>query len=291
MTKKTLALGLVVALAYCVPASANVLTLKDAKTAAKRLAAKQVRTRQIVSLHILRAKRVSSREIAFAYDDRSAVNVFCTSVIDVKLPSSRSRTATARFEKGATECHHISDAALAFETATRNAVRQVAGQAAFVKGSVKALKQSSRACRSLRVPSNRRRQVALFTESANTTALYGPVDTQLQTFVNALGAVQTSDRVLFDAAAAWADLLEVYRSLPAFQPNLCGAIKRWAAAGWAPSAAPADYAALKALDARATHDNVAISRAAAHLVNVGVFPRTAVAFTPPGLIALGAGLR
>jgi hypothetical protein len=291
MTKKTLPLALVAALAFCAPASANVLTLKDAKHAAKRLAAKQVRSRQIVSVHVVKAKRVSPLEIKFAYDDRSALNVFCTSVIIVKLPNARSRTATARFDPRATACRHIPDAALAIESATRNAVRAVAGQAAFVRSSVKALARSSASCRRLHVPADRRRQVRLFEDSASTTALYGPVDAQLQAFVNALGAVQTSDRVLAAGAAGWTDLLEVYRSLPAFQPNLCAAVKRWAAAHWAIGAAPANYAALKALDARARGDDLAIARASAHLADLGVFPRTAVAFTAPGLISFGAGLR
>jgi hypothetical protein len=289
MTKKTLLLALVAVLACCAPASANVLTLKDAKKAAKRLAAKQVQSRQIVSFHIVKAKRVSPRAIKFAYDDRSAVNVFCTSVIVVKLPRSTSRTATASFDPRTSVCRHVPDAALAFEAATRNAVRQVSGQAAFVKGSLNALKRSSLACRRLRVPASRAKQVALFTESANTSALYGPVDTQLQAFVNALGAVQNADATLVAAAAGWADLLEVYRSLPSFQPSLCGAVKRWAAANWAASAAPADYTALKALDVRATGDQLAIARGAKHLAAVGVFPRTAASFTAIGLVAVATG--
>src|SRR3954468_1248944 len=291
MTKKTLGLALVAALALSAPASANTLSLTTAKQLAKRLAAKQVRTRQIVSLHIVRPRRVSAREIKFLYDDRSAQNVYCTSAIVVKLATPTSTTAKARFDDKATVCRPVPAEALAYETATRTAVRDVGAQAAAVRASLADLKRSSAPCKRLRVPSNRRRQVALFTAAANTTAEFGPVMSQLQSFSNAIGSVGTTDSVLVAGAGGGAALLEVSRSLPAFQPSLCGAVKRWAAAHWATGSAPADYAALKALDTRALRDQKAISRAGAHLADVGVFPRTAVAFTPPGLLALGAGLK
>lgn len=291
MTKKTLGLALVAALVLAAPASANTLSLTTAKQLAKRLAAKQVRTRQIVSLHVVRPHRVSAREIKFLYDDRSAQNVFCTSVIIVKLPKATSTTAKASFDSRATICRGVPADALAFEADTRTALRDVGAQAAAIRASLSDLKRSSAPCKSLHVPSNRRRQVALFTASANTTAEFGPVMPQLQSFSNAIGSVSTTDSVLVAGAAGWADLLEVYRALPTFQPSLCGAVKRWAAAHWAAGSAPADYTALKALDTRALRDQKAISRAGAHLADVGVFPRTAVGFTPAGLLALGAGVK
>ncbi|MFL5886057.1 MAG: hypothetical protein ACJ77M_13390 [Thermoleophilaceae bacterium] len=291
MTRKTLGLALVAALALSAPASANTLSLSTAKQLAKRLAAKQVRTRQIVSLHIVRPHRVSAREIKFLYDDRSAQNVFCTSAIIVKLATPTSKTAKASFDNKATVCRGMSADALAYEAATRTALRDVGAQAAAIRTSLADLKRSSAPCKRLRVPSNRRRQVALFTASANTTAEFGPAMSQLQSFSNAIGSVSTTDSVLVAGAAGWADLLEVYRSLPTFQPSLCGAVKRWAAAHWAAGSAPADFTALKALDTRALRDEKAISRASAHLADVGVFPRTAVGFTPPGMVALGAGVK
>jgi hypothetical protein len=289
MTKKAVLLALVAALAYCSPASANVLSLGTAKSLAKRLAAKQVRTRQIVSIHVLRGHRVNAREIKFAYDDRSAQNVFCTSVIIVKLRTPTSNVARATFDPRASVCHGMPAAALAYEAATRTAVRAVGAEAGVVASSIKTLQQSSLPCRRLSIPRNRRAQVALFSASARSSAIYDPIDAQLQAFVNSIGGTRTSDGVLLAGAAGWADLLEVYRSLPAFQPSLCGAVKRWAAAGWAASAAPADYAVLKVLDARAARDRQAIARASTHLANLGVFPRTAFAFTPDGLILLGVG--
>lgn len=291
MTRKALVAAIVAALAWCAPASANVLPLKTAKQVAKRLAAKQIRTRQIVSVHISSAKRVSPREIKFAYDDRSASNVFCTSVIVVKLKSRNSNTAVGTFQSNATVCRGMSADALAYEAATRNAVRSVASQKGAVAASVSALTRSSAPCRNLRVPANRRAQVALFERSANTTAIYGPIDSQLQSFVNSLASIHSTDGVLLAGSAGWSDLLEVYRSLPTFRPGLCVALKRWAAAHWVAPAAPADYAALKALDARARRDQLAILKASAHLANLGVFPRTAVAYTPPGLVALSTGLK
>jgi hypothetical protein len=291
MTRKTVVLAIVCALGVCAPASAAVLPVKTAKQLAKRLAAKQVGARQIVSLHIFAPRRVSDREVRFAYDDRSAANVFCTAVIVVKVPRSASGTETAKaaFEK--TACRGIPDEALAYEAATRTAVRDVAAQAGSVRGALKALQRSSAPCKRLRVPANRRVAVALLSAAAEGTATFGPIELQLQAFVNALGTVRTADGVLVSGAAAWADVLEVFRSLPGLQPSLCGAVKHWAANHWAANAAPVDLAALRALNARSLRDERAIDRAGAHLAALGVFPRTAVAFTPSGLIALGVGIR
>jgi hypothetical protein len=289
MTKKAGVLAVVATFACCGTASAAVLPLKTAKQVAKRLAAKQVATRQIVSVHIGTGHRVNAAEIKFAYGDRSVQNIFCTSLIVVKLRSNG--VVKGAFDTRANVCRGITSDALAYEAATRSAVLSVGSQAPAVLKSVKSLKLSSLPCRHLHVPANRRAQVALFRASATSTAVYGPIDSQLQQFVNSLGVVRTSDGVLVAGAAAWGDLLEVYRALPAFPPSLCGAILRWQAAHWAAAAAPANYSVLKALDARARRDMKAIARAGAHLANLGVFPRTAVAFTPSGLVALAVGTK
>jgi hypothetical protein len=285
MTKKAGVLAILAALACCSSASAATLPVQTAKTLAKRLAAKQVGPRQIVSLHILAPRRVSDREVRFGYDDRSAANVYCTAVIVVKL----NRTAKAGFEK--TACHGIPDAALAYEAATRTAVRDVGAQRASVRSALKALERSSGPCKRLHIPSNRRTSVALLSAAAEATATFGPIEPQLQTFVNTIGSVRTTDGVLVAGAAGWADLLEVFRSLPGLQPSLCGAVRHWAAAHWAANAAPADIASLRSLNTRSLRDERAITRAGAHLAGLGVFPRTAVAFSPSGLIALGVGIR
>ena len=283
MTKKTV-LTIVAVFALCSSASAATLPTTSAKRLAKRLAASQVRSRQLVSLHLLKAKRVGPREVKFAYDDRSAQNVYCTSVIVVKL--ARSGKARATFDPRATACHGIPDDALAFETATQNAVRAVSAQSGAVKSSVKAFQRSNAGCVHMRVPRNRRTQVALLSTAALTRATYGPLDAQVQSFVNAIGAIRTTDPTLVAGAAGWADLLQVVRSLPTFRPSLCGALKAWSRAHWAAGAAPTDLAALKALDARSVVDEKAVVRAGAHLATEGVFPKTAVAFSPSGLIAL-----
>ena len=283
MTRKAVLLTIVAAFACCSTASAATLPTGTAKKLAKRLAASQVRSRQLVSLHVLDARRVSSREVKFAYDDRSALNVYCTSVIVVKRSG---KTARAAFDPRATVCQGIPADALAFETATRDAVRDVGAQAGAIKSSVKALERSTAPCTHMRVPRNRRTQVALLNAAAETRATFGPVDAQIQAFVNSIGAVRSTDATLVAGAAAWADLLQVVRSLPAISPSLCGVLRTWSRAHWAAGAAPADLAALRALDVRSVADEKAVARAAAHLARLGVFPKTAVAFSPSGLIAL-----
>src|SRR2546429_131107 len=81
----------------------------------------------------------------------------------------------------------------ASEAAIRTAVRDVAGQRAVVRSSVKSFERSSAPCRRLRVPRNRRAQVSLFSAAAESRAIFGPIDSQLQAFVSALGAVRTTD--------------------------------------------------------------------------------------------------
>ena len=284
MTKKVVLLGIAAAFTCCSTASAATLQTTSAKKLAKRLAAKQVKSRQLVSLHILKARRVSPREVKFAYDDRSASNVYCTSVIVVKVASSGK--ATASFDPRATVCHGIPADALAFETATRNAVRDVSAQAGAIKTSVKALERSTAPCRRIAIPRNRREQVALLMAAADARATYGPIDAQVQSFVNAIGAIRTSDATLVAGAAGWADLLQIVRSLPTFNPSLCGALKAWSHAHWAAGSAPVNLAALKAVNTRALADEKAVARAAAHLMKEGVLPKTAVAFSQSGLIAL-----
>lgn len=288
MTRKIGVLALAAAFACCAPASAAVLPVSTAKRLAKRLAAKQVQARQIVSFHILEPKRVSTREITFGYDDRSAANVYCTALIVVKAPRSGT-TARAAFTKST--CRGIPAAALAFEAATRTAVRDVGLQAGAVRSALRALERSSAACRRLRIPSNRRASVALLSAAAEATATFGPIEPQLQAFVDAIGAARTTDGVLAAGATGWADLLGVFRSLPRFQPSLCSAVRGWAGNHWAANAAPANLTQLRALESRSLRDERAITRAGAHLAGLGVFPRTAVAFSPSGLIALGVGIR
>jgi hypothetical protein len=284
MTKKAVVSGLVAALICCAPASANTLPLRTAKSLAKRLAAKQVRTRAITSVKVGHGRRVSPREIRFAYHDRSAENIYCTSAIVVKLR----KTATATFDTRATVCRPIPADALAFEAAIREAARGVAAQSTALEQAVLTFFDSERQCRRLDVPRNREPQVALFEAAAGARAIFEPIDPQLQTFVNALAATPSSDPVLTAGAAGWTDVLAVLRSLPDFQPTFCAALKRWAAAGWAASAAPADYNSVRALFVRGDRDERAIERAAKHLASLGVFPRTARAFTPDGLVTFGS---
>jgi hypothetical protein len=289
MTKKAVLAGLATALIFCAPASANTLPLKTARSLAKRLAAKQVRTRAITSVRLGRGVRVNAREIRFAYQDRSAQNVLCTSAIVVKLRTPTSRIAKATFDTRHTACRPIPADALAFEAATREAVRGVGAQKTALERSFDAFDDSERQCRRLDVPRNRHAQVELFEEAAASSAIFKPIDAPLQTFVNALATTPSSDPTLTAGAAGWTDALALLRSLPDFQPTLCAALKRWAAAGWAASAAPADASAIRALIVRAGRDEKAMERAGKHLATLGVFRQTAAAFTPDGLLAAAFG--
>ena len=65
--------ALVAMLAFCATAGAQSdgrLTFKQAKRLAVRLAEKQVDRRDLVSYHLVRARRLGRNGMAFAYDDR-----------------------------------------------------------------------------------------------------------------------------------------------------------------------------------------------------------------------------
>jgi hypothetical protein len=258
------------------------LSYKTAKRLAVTLAEKQVRSRDIVSYHLTKPKRLGPRKIAFVYDDRSETAVFCTAAIVVTAKRSGSTTrVSARFRRQA--CTPIPDDALAIEAATRNAARALRGTADDTEASLERVTRSIRRCEDLVVPRSRRGAVSAILDIAILEALEGPNDSVLGDFVAILGEIQTAKVVLQRGIAGWADYLAVVRSLPAI-PDPCATLQRWAQADWAASESPIDLGAYRELEARVEEDQTRIERAARYLARVGVFPRAAVRFTPDGLL-------
>ena len=287
MTKRgvpAIAIALIAALGFCGAASAQTSTLKisAAKKLARSLAAKQVRGRDVISFHILKAKRSGRNKVAFAYDDRTANNVYCTAVIVVTRKVAGNRiTTSARFR--GQRCKGIPSDVLAVETATRNAVRGLRSTTTETSQSLDALESSLRSCKKLKVPSSRRTAAAAIVDIATVEALVAPNDGALNDFVTALGNIQTSRSVLTAGIAAWSDELAAIHSLPSIS-DPCATLKTWASNNWAADQSPIDLAAYKAVDRRTAGDERAIKRAAAFLARSGVFPRTVVQFTPQGLL-------
>lgn len=288
MTKRgvpAIAIALIAALGFSgtALAQAKPLKVKDARKLARKLAEKQVSGRDVVSFHIFGAKRTGPNSIAFVYDDRTKVNVFCTAAIVVtqsQVRGNRTRLS-ARFR--GQRCENIPVDVLAVETATRNVVRALRDTTVATAGSLKSLEASVKRCRNLAVPRSRRAAVSAILDVALIEALEGPNDSALGDFVTALGDVDTSTAALTAGIAGWTDYLAAVRSLPSI-PDPCATLQSWAQAGWADDQSPIDMDAYRAINQRVATDQRAIAQAAKYLSANGVFPRTVVQFTPEGLL-------
>jgi hypothetical protein len=287
MTKRgrpAVAIALIAALGFTGSAAAQSksLSVTAAGKLARKLAAKQIRGRDVVSFHIYAPARSGRNRVAFHYDDRTTANVFCTARILVTRRVGSTRTVIrARFRNA--RCKGIPADVLAVEAVTRNAVRAMRGTTVATADSLDALERSVKRCRKLDVPRARRSAVAAILDIALVQALEGPNDAALGDFVTALGDVDTTNATLTAGIAAWADYVAAIRSLPAI-PDPCATLQKWAQAGWAADQSPIDLNAYKAIDTRTSADDRAITRAARLLARAGVFPRTVVQFTPQGLL-------
>jgi hypothetical protein len=287
MTKRgrpAVAIALIAALGFTGSAAAQSksLSVTAAGKLARKLAAKQIRGRDVVSFHIYAPARSGRNRVAFHYDDRTTANVFCTARILVTRRVGSTRTVIrARFRDA--RCKGIPADVLAVEAVTRNAVRAMRGTTVATADSLDALERSVKRCRKLDVPRARRSAVAAILDIALVQALEGPNDAALGDFVAALGNVQTGNATLAAGIAGWADYLAGIRALPSI-PDPCATLQSWAQAGWSEAESPIDMDAYRAIDRRTSVDQRAIERAAAYLARSGVFPRTVQQFTPEGLL-------
>ena len=284
MSAVAAALVAVLAFAGTAAAQSDPLRYRTAKKLATELAKKQVSGRDVVSYHVNDAERLNRNAIAFAYDDRTANDVFCTAVLIVRqreINDDGDVRITARFR--GQDCEKVPDDALAVEAATASAVRAMRGTEDETIASLRRVTRSLRRCEDVDFPRNRQDHVAAIIDIAVVQALVGPNDTILGDFVASLDAIDTPNPMLERGIAGWADWLAVVRSLPAI-PDPCATLQRWEQADWAASEAPIDLAAYRAVDRRADADSRAVDRAAVHLAEVGVFRRIAAAFTIDGLV-------
>jgi hypothetical protein len=286
MTKRLTAALLCMVASFAVggvaTAQAKGLSYRTAKGLAKRLAEKQVRGRHIVSFHLRKTKRVSATRFAFAYDDRTTDNVFCTARLIVSSSTSGRRT-TIRARFSGQSCGGIPTEVLEFEALTRRAQRDLRANTAATVDALDTVKASSRRCRAVGVPGSRTRDAQSLFDIALVEALERPNDAAVGNFVNGLLDVEASNATLASGGAAWADYLATIRALPQVD-DPCAALKTWARSGYAADAAPIDFAAYRALDRRAGLDRRRINRTAAFMALAGVFPNAAIGFTPDGLL-------
>jgi hypothetical protein len=263
-------------------AEARGLSFRTAKTLAKRLAAKQVRGRNVVSFHLTVPRRVSPTRILFAYDDRTADNVFCTAALIIdQTVKGRFTTITARFT--GQRCNGVPFEVLKFEAITRNAQRELRTNTAATVGALDAVKRAATRCRNVRVPKRAVSGAQALFDIAQIRALEGTNDAAVGRFTTTLLLADATNPILHAGAVGWADYVATVRALPNVG-DPCTALKQWSTNSFAPDAAPIDFAAYRRLDRRAGVDRTAIVRAAGYMSSKGAFPNAVLGFTPNGLL-------
>jgi hypothetical protein len=97
--------------------------------------------------------------------------------------------------------------------------------------------------------------------------VYAPVRPQLRAFVTELGRIAPRDPLLLAGVRSWT--VEVARARPWPRPNLCGALRRWRATGFALDRAPADPRTAPTQELSAIRGSPVIVAAAARLRALG----------------------
>jgi hypothetical protein len=271
-------------------AEARGLTQHAAKRIAKRLAATQVRDRNVISFHLHRAVRVSSSRILIGYDDRTADDIFCTATISVTQRTRRKADGGTHTTRRATftgqSCNAIPDEVLAFEAATRRAQRAVRANSDEVETALTSWEENASRCDKLfgRVPRSRRDEVELLFGISAYQVIERPNDEVLAAFSRELTALDATNTTLAAGAAGWADYLAASAELPVID-DPCADLRDWARSQYVSGAAPIDFAAARATDKRSVAADRAITRAARLMGRRGAFRSAVFAFTPAGLLA------
>ena len=285
MTKRGMLLGLAVLLVAALGATTTAeassrLTLKEAKRIARKLERKQMRKYDLRANHVRHPTRVSRRRIDFAYDARTEANTYCTAPLRVRKRVRGSHILySARI--GRQDCAPVPDDALAVERATNRARRGL--RVAATRRSVRRYGRDLDRCEDLRVPRRRRAAARLIEQVAAINAIVRPNAEVLQRFVLDLFDVDTSRLVIERGADAWADVLDAVDSLPKIT-RPCRALHRWKRDDWAAAESPIDPGEVRRALRRLRRTERPIMRTERFLRRVGVYPSTARAFDPDGLL-------
>lgn len=265
-------------------AATPTLTVKQARSLAKKLEAKQRKERPLVFQQLGHAVRRSSQRIDFSYRDRSKSHVLCVAKI-VVVQTGSNRAADMRDAK----CHGIPSEVLLFEKASRSLAQSVRALRSNVRQSQKRYTSSLAECDKVVVPKNRRHDVDLLVKSGGVYAFYSPLRARLGDFATEIHDINAGDPELRKGVAAWENTLVLFDSLPAASADPCAAVREWSNHGFSADTAPADFDELTIeLDSLKSQSRK-LDRAAKHLDDAGVFPGPAAAFAPNGLLAIVLG--
>jgi hypothetical protein len=274
-----LTLSLLATLVVVETASARTLSGRLAERTATKLLKKQLsdRDRRLVEARISVGERVDKNTFRFLYDDLNRRGEVCVGTMEVRLVPSGGNTVRARFRS--TKCASPGEEALAFRTVARAAGSAFVRAQPAISRSVRRYARSSQPCESLDVPVDRQDEATLLLSTGLTQASTRPLTKLLNDYTATLQSLGVTDTQLMKGAAAWRDVVDGIRSLPALSRNACAVLAEWAANGYTDATAPVNFAGLRTLTDRLTADGRELRRTARYLANAGIDPLTASAFT------------
>jgi hypothetical protein len=165
-------------------------------------------------------------------------------------------------------------------------MRAVRAKAATVRKSVRGFEKKQRECEGVVVPRGRQEQVELLTDAGGLLAIFAPIQAELQGFATTLQGIQPDDAELVRGVTGWTKVVTLLGQIPPEANEACAEVLRWAANGYTAETAPVDFDALAATFRGLERHDRGIRRASIRLARLGVFPGTAAAFQPDGLIDL-----
>ena len=270
------------------------LTGATARRLALRLARQTARERDVRWWQLSAGRRVSPNRVTFAYADRSRNDVYCTATVVVEQPSRRLRRTS--FVGGL--CRGVPSEALAIESATARFIRGVRAEANDVSDARFDVLDDFFACSNVRVPRSRRADVATLFEAYEVAHILGTIEGPMDALVRELLAIDPQRPELAPATRRWIAInngtmmlaLHLNETLLGDDAP-CPTVRRWARAGWSAAAAPEGISTLRSDIAGLAAAERGLVRIARALLELGVSPRAAQAFTPSGVLALTASPR
>jgi hypothetical protein len=280
-----MAVLLAAVLALSITATAEAaLSTSLARKFAVAVAQKQTKEQKLLAYHLGKPKRVGANTVSFPYDYRGQGHSYCVTTLIVKASQSGNRRSLSA-KTGKRKCIRVPADALAIEKAMRTTARGFKSTTGATKRAVARFEKSVKACKDVKVPKSATATAtasALF-DIAATNALQKPNDGQLTKFLNRLAPIHVDAPALKNGTAAWADYINVLRTLPSI-PDPCATLKAWKAKEFAADESPIDLDAYRTYAKRAKADVKLIVKGATYLARVGVFPDAVVSFTPDGLL-------
>jgi hypothetical protein len=280
----------VAVMATLLPAAAGAATRSPRKAVAVKLATsllkKQLKdnNRQLVEARLSEPVKTRKGAWQFLYDDLAKNGDICTAALVVKFKSPASNTVVASFVRS--NCENPGAEVLGIRSAARAFGKAAVKRAGALRDSLQTYEDTTDPCTRLKVPKASETQASQLLTIGLVRAVLGPFDAELDRYAKALQSVGATETHLVNGAAAWRDLVDTTRALPALEPDACSVLMAWAANDYSAETAPVDFAAVEAQTTRLEADIVQVAKTSRHLKRRGLDVGTVVDFSGAGLLDL-----